>query len=102
MLAENALLNEIDWRLRQFFAGQRDGRNSSPASRYQIEGLLEAAVLTGSASEPELWLRLSTVYTEIFGAAPEQQFGSPWENGEFPAIPVCGVRAPVYPTTRDD
>jgi hypothetical protein len=101
MLAGEILLIQIDDRLESFFAEMRDGGNSSPASRFQLEGLLQAAVTLEIATQATLWQRLSRVYSEVCGVSAESVFGEPWNSQEgFPALPVLGRRAPVYPTTK--
>lgn len=102
MLNDKPLLAEIDRRLQQFFREQRDGSNSSPAARFELEGMLQAAVLIGSATERQLWQRLSNSFEAINGSALAPQFQNSWADGEFPALPVQGQRAPVYPTTKDN
>ena len=102
MVAESPLLIEIDARLRTLYAELGDGGNSSPGYRFQLEGLLQAAVILNIATVPGLWQLLDRVYTELYGHSAESVCGSAWEDpGGFPALPVRGQRAPVYPTTKD-
>ena len=100
MLNDEALLADIDRRLRQFFTEQREGGNGSPAFRYELEGMLRAAVLIGAATEQKLWLRFSSVADDVYGSESVPQYENTWLDGEFPALPVRGQRAPVYPTTK--
>ena len=101
MLAGEVLLGEIDGRLRNFFVELGDGGNSSPACRFQLEGMLRAAVILEISTPAALWQRLSRVHADVCGASAESVFGQPWDDPEgFPELPVLGRRAPVYPTTK--
>jgi hypothetical protein len=41
-------------------------------------------------------------YRSAFGVAIAEHFGGDWrEYHPFPEIPAMGLRAPVYPSTKD-
>ena len=101
-MAENDLLAVIEQRMRDLIAEIHDGGNASPGSRFRLEGLLEAAVITGLGTEQHFWHRYLVLYRELTGEEGEALFGERWaQAGEFPALPVGGRRAPVYPTTKE-
>lgn len=73
-----------------------------PGSRWRLEGLQEAAVLTGEADELALKALFRSLHEEILGETVETRLGDDWELGHpFPQIPVFMGRAPVSPSTND-
>jgi hypothetical protein len=96
-------METIDQRLQALLAQLGKGQDAPPGQRLRLEGLMEAALLTGCASEAELRSLLEARYREAFGRRLEEDLGAGWESFfPFPQIPVMGRRAPVFPSTRDD
>tara|TARA_R100001480_G_scaffold39845_3_gene52661 strand:- start:1060 stop:1365 length:306 start_codon:yes stop_codon:yes gene_type:complete len=99
----NTLLEHITERLDSLFAQLAEGLDAPPAQRLRLEGLLEAAVLLGGASEDELTALLSSRYQAAFSRTPQDDFGAQWRQlFPFPQIPAMQQRAPVVPSTSDD
>ncbi len=98
----NELKTEIERRWRELFARLAGGEDASPGMRLRTEGMMEAAVVVGSASRDALQTRMAEVYSEVFDRALSDDFGADWrEFFPFPQIPAMGRRAPVYPSTRE-
>jgi hypothetical protein len=97
------LIDTIDQRLQALLSQLCAGLDAPPGQRLRLEGLMEAAVLTVSASEAELRSLLEARYREVFGRTLEEDLGEGWESFfPFPQIPAMARRAPVFPSTRDD
>jgi hypothetical protein len=97
-----ALLDEVERRWRTLFAELAAGADAPPAARLRLEGLLEAALLVGAASEAELTARMDVAYRQAFGESLAQRFGEDWRSFfPFPQVPAMMKRAPVVPSTRD-
>jgi hypothetical protein len=97
------LMDTIDQRLQALLSQLCAGLDAPPGQRLRLEGLMEAAVLTGSASEGELRSLLEARYREAFERTLEEDLGEGWEFFfPFPQIPAMARRAPVFPSTRDD
>lgn len=98
----SALLDEIRQRLVEQFQLIAKGRDVPPGSRWRLEGLREAAVITGDADEPVLKELFRSLHEEILGETVESRLGEHWEHWHpFPQIPVFMGRAPVSPSTSD-
>jgi hypothetical protein len=96
------LMSELQDRWRGMFADLAAGADLPPARRLRAEGLMEAAVLLGVASEEQLVSAMDDCYRSAFGVAIAEHFGGDWrEYHPFPEIPAMGLRAPVYPSTAD-
>ena len=84
------------------FTSLAAGDDVPPSLRLRAEGLMEAAVLTGAATEEKLDSVMEDCYQQAFGHTIEADFGADWRDFyPFPQIPAMGRRAPVYPGTRE-
>jgi hypothetical protein len=96
------LLNELATRWQDMFHALAAGEDLPPGRRLRTEGLMEAAVLLGLATEEELLAAMDGCYQAAFGCSLGQDFGKDWcVFYPFPVIPAVARRAPVYPSTRD-
>lgn len=96
------LIDAIDARLDTLYSRLAKGHDAPPALRLRLEGLLEAALLVGAASEEELQRRLAQAHARHFTQSLEDRFSVDWRaTHPFPQIPAYMERAPVSPTTRD-
>jgi len=96
------LLNELKTRWTSMFTALAAGDDLPPTLRLRAEGLMEAALLTGAASAEELDAGMDDCYRQAFGHSLAVAFGEDWRDFyPFPQIPAMGLRAPVYPSTRD-
>jgi hypothetical protein len=101
-MAMSELEQEIQRRLRHLFQRLADGDDAPPAMRLRLEGLREAAVLSGLCSEQELQNTMEEVYREVYGQSLRERFGEDWGRYQpFPEVPAFSARAPVSVTTRD-
>jgi hypothetical protein len=93
---------EIERRWRGLFARLAGGDDVAPGMRLRTEGMMEAAVVVGSASPDSLQTRMEQVYHDVFDRPLSDDFGADWRAFfPFPQIPAMGRRAPVYPSTRE-
>lgn len=92
-------LADLDRRWRRIFEALRAGGEVSPSLRLRTEGVMEAVVALGLASEAELQEALESCYRECSGEALPRDWR---ELFPFPQIPGFGQRAPVYPSTCDE
>jgi hypothetical protein len=93
---------ELESRWRAMFTALAAGGDVPPAQRLRAEGMMEAAVLLGVAAPDELTAAMERCYRDAFGFGIRDEFGDDWQDFfPFPQIPAMGVRAPVYPTTRE-
>ena len=96
------LETELEARWSNMFGALAAGEDVSPALRLRAEGIMEAAVLLGLASQEELLEAMDHCYRAAFGHDIVKDFGQDWrEFYPFPQIPAVGRRAPVYPSTHD-
>ena len=96
------LIEELKHRWTSMFTSLAAGDDVPPSLRLRAEGLMEAAVLTGAATEEELDGVMEGCYQQAFGHTIEADFGADWRDFyPFPQIPAMGRRAPVYPGTRE-
>ena len=96
------LLHELERRWRDIFTTLAAGEDAPPGARLRAEGMMEALVLTGEFTQPDVLARMEDIYRDVFGHSIEQEFGADWvQFYPFPQIPAVGRRAPVYPSTRD-
>ena len=101
MAAAN-LVAEIEARWRRLFERLAAGGDAPPGQRLRIEGLMEAAVLCGLASEESLQDAMDAVHRAVFGVTIAACSGEEWRTlFPFPEIPVFARRAPVYPGSGD-
>lgn len=96
------LLAAIDDRFAGLLARIVRGEDVPPGQSLRLEGLLEAAVLSGLATPEALDRRLATAYEGTMGASIEEKLGDNWrELMPFPGLPLFMNRAPVSPSTPD-
>ncbi len=96
------LTEELQNRWRLMFTALARGDDLPPGRRLRAEGMAEAAVLAGAASEDALDQAMDHIFREAFGQSLAEQFGDDWRNfAPFPEIPAVAQRAPVYPSTVD-
>lgn len=90
------LVREIELRWRALFARLANGDDAPPGLRLRLEGLMEAAQLTGSASAESMQESMDSIHQEVFGESIAEHCGEGWESHHpFPQIPVFTRRAPV-------
>ena len=98
----HVLQTEIEQRWGRMFAALVGGDDVPPATRLRTEGLMEAVVLSGVATQDDVLAAMDRCYREAYGYSIEQAFGDDWRVFfPFPQIPAMGRRAPVYPSTKD-
>lgn len=96
------LMPELQHRWTIMFAALAQGADLPPAQRLRAEGMMEAVVLLGEATEDELSLAMAVCYEQAFGRGLAAEFGEDWQAFfPFPQIPAMAKRAPVYPSTAD-
>ncbi len=96
------LLEAIENRLGAALSRLAAGGDLPPGHRYRLEGLLEAAVLTGAATEAELAALLRRLFEVHFRRPVEDSLWAGWKDlHPFPALPLYMARAPVSPSTSD-
>ncbi len=94
--------DELRRRWLQMFTALANGEDLSPGRRLRAEGMAEAAVLFGLASEAGLDALMDQCYQDAFGRALADDFGDDWRAlAPFPENPAVARRAPVYPSTSD-
>jgi hypothetical protein len=97
-----SLESEIRQRLKEQFQLLARGDDAPPGPRYRLEGLMEAAVISGEVKKEVLRALLAQMHQDIFGEAIEARLGEDWEQWHpFPQIPAFALRAPVSPSTSD-
>lgn len=97
-----ALESEIRQRLKAQFHLLAGGDDVPPGPRYRLEGLMEAAVISGEVEKDALRALVAQMYQDIFAEAIEARLGEDWEQWHpFPQIPAFTNRAPVSPSTSD-
>lgn len=102
MKAMGKLTEELNQRWTAMFTALAMGDDVSPSMRLRAEGMMESALLLGQASMEELDQAMGQCYQGAFGRSITEDFGSDWrEFYPFPQIPAMGLRAPVYPSTKD-
>jgi hypothetical protein len=96
------LMIEIERRLQAAYARVAAGDDLPPGTRYRLEGLLEAAVITGQHREAELLTTIAAVHEKVLGESPAVLHGTDWQSRyPFPEFPAWQSRAPVTPSTAD-
>jgi hypothetical protein len=102
VIAMHELEVELEARWRAMFTALAGGDDVPPTQRLRAEGMMETAVLLGIATPDALTAAMERCYRAAFGRGIDDDFGYDWQAFfPFPQIPAMGVRAPVYPTTRD-
>ena len=100
--ALDSIITELTSRLRGIVSDLAEGQDIPPSRSLRLEGMLEAAVLTGTASAAELDVLLETCYRDGMGRTLTDELGENWrEVYPFPELPLRMPRAPVYPSTPD-
>ena len=93
---------ELEQRWRTMFVALAAGDDVPPTQRLRAEGMMEAAALLQIATPDELTQSMQRCYRAAFGRGIDEDFGADWQAFfPFPQIPAMGLRAPVYPSTRD-
>jgi hypothetical protein len=101
-ISMSELEREIERRLRCLFQRLADGDDAPPGMRLRLEGLREAAVISGESSAARMQSMMGEVYREVSGQTLEKRLGADWAKYQpFPEIPALVARAPVSVTTRD-
>jgi hypothetical protein len=96
------LLKEIDSRLHALFTRVAAGDDAPPGPLLRLEGLREAAVISGAAPSEALQLRMEEIYAAVAGHSMDAALGSDWRDlHPFPRIPLYMRRAPVVPGGGD-
>ncbi|WP_439107361.1 hypothetical protein [Congregibacter sp.] len=84
------------------FQALAQGNDAPPGPRFRLEGLMEAAVITGDADEGTLRALVAELHESIMGDTIEALLGENWARWHpFPQIPAFSHRAPVSPSTSD-
>jgi len=97
-----AVVDELNRRWRSMFEALSRGDDLPPGPRLRAEGMMEALVLAGAASEAELRAAMAACHQDAFGETIAATFGEDWATlFPFPQIPALAQRAPVYPSTKD-
>jgi hypothetical protein len=95
-MTNSLLLKEIESRWRVLFKRLANGDDAPPGLRLRLEGLMEAAQLTGSASAKSMQETMDGIHVEVFGEPIAASCGERWQSHHpFPQIPVFARRAPV-------
>ena len=93
-------LLELRWR--EIFSRLEAGDVVPPTLQLRAEGVMEAAVAAGQASESAVLEAMEDVYLDVRGVSITHQLGEDWQQlYPFPQIPAVAQRAPVYPSTPD-
>jgi hypothetical protein len=96
------LIREIETRARAAYARLASGDDLPPGMQLRLEGLLEAAVITGAATTSELQDLLDEAHREVVGETLAARYGDDWRAlHPFPELPAWQARAPVSPSTSD-
>ncbi|MEL7043842.1 MAG: hypothetical protein AAGL66_02335 [Pseudomonadota bacterium] len=96
------IAEEIEARLRRLLADLAAGDDAPPADRLRLEGLCEAAVLTGELASRDLDVLLERLHSEYFDTSLSASLGADWRvYHPFPQLPLYMRRAPVSPSTPE-
>ena len=96
------IMDELRERWQGMFAALGTGEDLPPGLRLRTEGMMEAAVLLGAATEEELMFAMESCFGEPFRCQLMDAFNDDWRDFfPFPQIPAVMLRAPVYPSTQD-
>ncbi len=102
MADEHVAREELEQRWCRIYSALRGGGEVPPTLRLRTEGMMEALVLLNLASEQELQQQMAECHRVERGESLEQAWGEHWQDlFPFPQIPGFGLRAPVYPSTRE-
>mgnify|MGYP006290976577 CR=1 FL=1 len=93
------LYPEIERRLRRLLERLALGDDAPPGPRLRLEGLCEAAVLTGECDVPAIDALLDSLHRELRGRSLDEALGAHWRQAHpFPELPLYMDRAPVSPS----
>ncbi|MEP0203795.1 MAG: hypothetical protein ABJ084_05965 [Halioglobus sp.] len=96
------LIELLELRWHEIFQRLEAGDVVPPTLQLRAEGIMEAAVATGEASESALLDAMENAHRQVRGMSIANQLGKDWHQlYPFPQIPAVAQRAPVYPSTRD-
>ena len=96
------LIELLELRWREIFSRLEVGDVVPPTLQLRAEGIMEAAVAAGQASESVLLDAMEDVHRQVRGVSIARQLGEDWPQlYPFPQIPAVANRAPVYPSTSD-
>lgn len=91
----------LEQRLAKIYELLHEGGSPSPAERFRLEGLMEAAEIMGLLSRQEIWAMVESTYYHVYQLElidSDQR----WQNSfPFPSLPLKAIRAPVYPARVD-
>ncbi|MEM9758797.1 MAG: hypothetical protein AAF933_06170 [Pseudomonadota bacterium] len=98
----SALAEEIEVRLRRLLVDLAAGDDVPPGARLRLEGLCEAAVLTGELTNRDLDDLLERLHREYLATSLSASLGADWRvYHPFPELPLYMRRAPVSPSTPE-
>ncbi|TNF34954.1 MAG: hypothetical protein EP312_04985 [Gammaproteobacteria bacterium] len=92
----NGFLQQLDQAIIACLQAMRDGLDVPPATRYRLEGQIEAAIALGFLTADTARQRVDGHYRAVLGEVPLQ----PEQDGRV-RLPLRMRVAPVYPSTRD-
>jgi len=96
------LIELLELRWREIFFRLEAGDVVPPTLQLRTEGVMEAAVAAGQASESALLDAMEDVHRQVRGVSITSHLGKDWHQlYPFPQIPAVAHRAPVYPSTPD-
>ena len=99
---EDKLQQVIAGRLRDLCTQVAAGDDVPPGSRLRLEGLREAALLTGCADAAELQAQMDDCFRDVLGESLTNLLGDDWQDRHpFPEVPLFMQRAPVSPGKDD-
>lgn len=98
MTKNSPALEQLEQQWREIFSTLQGGGEVSPALRLRTEGFMQALIALDITTITALQARMGTIYIECF----QQELPDNWQElFPFPQIPGFGLRAPVYPSTRE-
>lgn len=99
---EPELLGEISQRLDKLLARAHEGHDVPPAHKHRLEGMMEAALICGVATENELRALFILRHDAYAPASLASVLGKNWGKAyPFPNLPIYMKRAPVEPSAAD-
>jgi len=92
----NGFLQQLDQAIIACLHAMQDGLDVPPATRYRLEGQVEAAITLGFITAEAAQQRIDAHYLAVLGEVPMQ----PEQDGRV-RLPLRMRVAPVYPSTKD-